>query len=131
MKATEDDVIPLSDPIYTRSGDLVDRIAVARGTQIGIPAGCINRSDAIWGADAKVFLPERWLEEGGIPNAAQEVQGYRHLLTFVDGPRSCLGKGFAVTEFKVRFAFATLHLWWILTELHIGSLVCANEELRG
>ncbi|KAI6154195.1 cytochrome P450 [Pisolithus tinctorius] len=99
-QATEDDVIPLSEPVRTKSGRVVNSISVTRGTQIGISTACINRSTAIWGADAKVFRPERWLEEGGIPKKAQELQSYRHLLTFVDGPRTCLGKGFAVAEFK-------------------------------
>jgi len=58
----------------------------------------------IWGEDAKVFNPSRWLEDdhgnSGIPAKAKEVQGYRHLLTFGDGPRICLGKNFAMTEFK-------------------------------
>jgi len=31
----------------------------------------------------------------------QEISGYRHLLTFADGPRACLGKGFALAEIKV------------------------------
>ena len=103
LQAGEDDIIPISEPVYTKSGDLVDRIAVASGTKVCIPTACINRSTAIWGADAKAFLPERWLESGAIPKAAQEVQGYRHLLTFADGPRICLGRGFAVAEIKVSF----------------------------
>ncbi|KAI5987609.1 cytochrome P450 [Pisolithus albus] len=98
--AAEDDVIPLSEPVVTRSGKVVNSISVARGTQIGIPISCINRSTEIWGADAKVFRPERWLEEGGIPKKAQDIRAYRHLLTFVDGPKTCLGKNFAVAEFK-------------------------------
>ncbi|KAI6099010.1 cytochrome P450 [Pisolithus sp. B1] len=98
--ATEDDVIPLSEPIVTQSGEVVNSISVAHGTRIGISIICINRSTKIWGEDAKVFRPERWLGEGGIPKKAQDIQAYRHLLTFVDGPRTCLGKGFAVTEFK-------------------------------
>ncbi|KAI6117793.1 cytochrome P450 [Pisolithus thermaeus] len=98
--AAEDDVIPLSEPVTTQSGKVVNSISVARGTQIGIPISCINRSTEIWGADAKVFRPERWLEEDGIPKKAQDIQAYRHLLTFVDGPKTCLGKNFAVAEFK-------------------------------
>ncbi|KAI6100627.1 cytochrome P450, partial [Pisolithus sp. B1] len=98
--AAEDDVIPLSEPVVTQSGKVVNSISVARGMQIGIPISCINRSTEIWGADAKVFRPERWLEEGGIPKKAQDIQAYRHLLTFVDGPKTCLGKNFAVAEFK-------------------------------
>ncbi|KAI6000267.1 cytochrome P450 [Pisolithus marmoratus] len=98
--ATEDDVIPLSEPVITKSGQAINSISVARGTKIGLPLACINRSTAIWGPDAKVFRPERWLEKDGIPKKAQDVQGYRHLLTFADGPRNCLGKGFAVSEIK-------------------------------
>jgi len=76
----------------------------------------VNRSEAVWGKDAKVFRPERWLAgaggekvagaqagavtEEGLSDRAREIQGYHHLLTFVDGPRMCLGRGFAVAEFK-------------------------------
>ncbi|KAI9572414.1 cytochrome P450 [Boletus coccyginus] len=102
--AIEDDVIPLSEPIRTKSGEMVDSLTIAKGTRVVIPMESINRSAAIWGEDAKVFRPSRWLEgahgENGIPAKAKEVQGHRHLLTFVDGPRTCLGKNFAVTEFK-------------------------------
>ncbi len=46
--------------------------------------------------------PERWLEdESELPPLAKELPGYHHLLTFSEGPRMCLGKGFAVTEIKV------------------------------
>ncbi|KAF9233341.1 cytochrome P450, partial [Melanogaster broomeanus] len=97
----EDDVIPVSQPIRTKSGEEVNNISIAKGTVITVNISYINRSSAIWGLDAKTWRPERWLEEDGIPKKAQEVQGHRHLLTFVDGPRTCLGKGFAVAEFKV------------------------------
>lgn len=97
-----DDVIPLSKPIRTRSGKLVDRITVAKGTYVSVSSLSINRSKAFWGLDAKEFKPERWIGEDGIPAEAKEIQGHRHLLTFIDGPRTCLGKGFAIAEFKVR-----------------------------
>ncbi|KAI6107178.1 cytochrome P450 [Pisolithus croceorrhizus] len=98
--AAEDDVIPLSESVVTQSGEVVNSISVVRGTRIGISISCVNRSTEIWGEDAKVFRPERWLAEDGIPKKAQDIHAYRHLLTFVDGPRTCLGKGFAVAEFK-------------------------------
>ncbi|KAG1791802.1 uncharacterized protein HD556DRAFT_1484619 [Suillus plorans] len=46
------------------------------------------------------MLWEKWREMGILDGKAKEVQGHRHLLTFVDGPRTCLGKDFAITEFK-------------------------------
>ncbi|KIK17295.1 hypothetical protein PISMIDRAFT_685414 [Pisolithus microcarpus 441] len=100
-QASEDDVIPLSEPVQTKSGEVVDSIAVERGTVIGISIPCMNRSEAIWGPDAKVFKPERWLEPDGITKKAQEVKGHRHVLTFSDGPRTCIGKLFAVAEIKM------------------------------
>ncbi|KAI6037495.1 cytochrome P450 [Pisolithus marmoratus] len=99
-QADEDDVIPLSEPVRTKSGEVVDSIAVERGTVITIPVSCLNQAEAIWGPDARVFRPERWLEADGITKKAQELKGHRHLLTFGDGPRICLGKLFAIVEIK-------------------------------
>jgi cytochrome P450 len=101
LQAREDDVIPLSEPVCTRSGKMTDSISIAKGSSMVISIRAINRSLAIWGPDAKEFKPDRWLTEDGISGKAKEVQGHRHLLTFVDGPRTCLGKDFAVAEFKV------------------------------
>ncbi|KAG2155793.1 cytochrome P450 [Suillus bovinus] len=98
--AAADDVIPLSEPVRTVSGNMTDSISIAKGTLITISVAAINRSSAIWGPQAKEFKPERWLTEDGISGKAKEVQGHRHLLTFVDGPRTCLGKDFAIMEFK-------------------------------
>ncbi|KAG2101117.1 cytochrome P450 [Suillus discolor] len=98
--AAADDIIPLSEPVRTVSGNMTDSISIAKGTLITISMEAINRSSTIWGPHAKEFKPDRWLTEDGIGGKAKEVQGHRHLLTFVDGPRTCLGKDFAVIEFK-------------------------------
>lgn len=104
-QAIEDDVIPISEPVRTKSGELVDSLTIAKGTLVAISMESMNRSAAVWGDDAKVFRPSRWLEDAngqnGIPAKAKEIQGHRHLLTFVDGPRTCLGKNFALAELKV------------------------------
>ncbi|KAI6152769.1 cytochrome P450 [Pisolithus thermaeus] len=99
--AVENDIIPVSESVITKSGEVVNSISIAPGTRIGIPISAINKSISIWGSDAKVFQPERWLKEDGIPRKAQDIQAYRHLLSFADGPKICIGKGFALTEFKV------------------------------
>ncbi|KAG2364256.1 cytochrome P450 [Suillus spraguei] len=99
-RARVDDVIPLSEPVCTKSGEMTESISIAKGSWIVISIRAINRSLAIWGPDAKEFKPDRWLAEDGISGKAKEVQGHRHLLTFVDGPRTCLGKDFAIAEFK-------------------------------
>ncbi|KAI9059020.1 cytochrome P450 [Trametes sanguinea] len=98
--AAKDDVIPLSQPLRLPNGELTDHVAVPAGQHITVPIAAINTSTKFWGEDAREFRPERWLTPQGIPKKAQEVQGHRHLLTFVDGPRMCLGRGFALAEFK-------------------------------
>ena len=97
-------MIPLSAPIKAASGKQVDHITIAKGSAVLVPIRAINRSEEIWGPDAKEFRPERWLDnEAGVAPKAKEIQGYHHLLTFSDGPRTCLGRAFALAEFKVRF----------------------------
>ena len=50
----------------------------------------MNRSRLIWGDDADLFRPERWLENGNlIPKTAFEYP------VFNGGPRTCLGKKMA------------------------------------
>ena len=91
-------MVPLGTPIVTPSGETISSIVITKGTAVLVPIRCINRSEAMWGPDAKEFKPERWLKD--IDVRAMELQGHRHLLTFHDGPRICLGKSFALAEFK-------------------------------
>ena len=97
-------MLPLAHPIRTASGELVDSMFVAKGTIIRTPITAINNSEVLWGKDVDKFDPKRWLDlddEGGGERRWTEIQGYKHLLTFWNGPRMCLGKTFAVTEIKV------------------------------
>lgn len=102
-QAAEDDVLPLSAPITASSGNgTIDSISVAKGATIVIPISTLNVSEKLWGADAKEFKPERWLNDGsGLTKEVNTLQGYHHLFTFGDGPRICIGKAFAAMEFKV------------------------------
>ncbi|KAL0564414.1 hypothetical protein V5O48_017634 [Marasmius crinis-equi] len=103
--ATQEDILPLSVPLQNTHGEFAS-IAVSKGDTVSAPISCMNRSELVWGKRAKEFIPERWLPDatnlgdGIIPANATEIQGYRHLLTFSDGPRTCLGKNFALAEFK-------------------------------
>lgn len=54
----------------------------------------------MWGEDADEFRPSRWL--GNKPAAAVNVPGvWGNMMTFIGGPRSCIGYRFAVIEIKV------------------------------
>jgi hypothetical protein len=120
-------VIPLGTPIVTPSGETVSSIVVAKGSVIVEPIRCVNRSEAIWGPDAKEFNPERWFAD--VPGPTKELQGHRHLLTFHDGPRTCLGKAFALAEFKVIFCFfffSGICGWLISTLQAVLSVLIRN-----
>jgi hypothetical protein len=99
QQAAEDDVIPFTTPVTTSTGEAVSSITIAQGTIVSSPIRAMNRSEVFWGPNAKEFEPERWIEESD--TRSKEISGHRHLLTFSDGPRICLGRNFALTEFKV------------------------------
>ncbi|KAI5994730.1 cytochrome P450 [Pisolithus albus] len=134
--AEEDDVIPLSEPVRTKTGEVVDCIHVAAGTLVGISTPSINRSTAIWGANAKKFRPERWIERDGIAKKAQEVQGHRHLLSFGDGPRMCIGKGIALAMFKVVFSVLVKNYVFEMrdgpdTKIELGRALSVRPKVAG
>ncbi|KAJ7600560.1 cytochrome P450, partial [Mycena floridula] len=92
--AAENDVLPLSSPITTRTGDVVSSTSV-------VPIRTLNTSETFWGPDVKEFLPERSLNQSKSDSLRfKEIQGYRHLLTFTAGASECIGKQFALAEFK-------------------------------
>ncbi|KAL0567061.1 hypothetical protein V5O48_014934 [Marasmius crinis-equi] len=103
--ALVDDIIPLSRPIKTSSGETVTSLPIKAGQVIQIPTGVINMNPDVWGRDAAEFRPERFLAPGGLPSADELPRGpYGNLGTFVEGPRVCIGWRLAIMEFKVLLA---------------------------
>ncbi|KAJ6612832.1 cytochrome P450 [Mycena sp. CBHHK59/15] len=126
--AGQDDVIPLGTPVVTPSGETISSITIAKGTSVLAPIRCINRSEALWGPTAKVFEPERWFTDVAV--GAKELQGYRHLLTFHDGPRTCLGRAFALAEFKARIFFPRICFRSVCVDrASAGGVICPHPEL--
>ncbi|KAH9483305.1 Cytochrome P450 monooxygenase 215 [Psilocybe cubensis] len=101
--AAEDDIMPFSSPISTSTGDQVSSLVIKKGTVVTSPIRYMNRAEAFWGPNARQFEPERWLSADGCLQA-KDNPGQRHILTFSDGPRTCLGRSFALTEFKAVLA---------------------------
>ena len=75
---------------------------VPAGTNIILAPWAVNRSTALWGPDALEFKPDRWMGPGRA-NTEGGPRNYR-FLTFLHGPRSCIGQGFAKAEFACLLA---------------------------
>lgn len=71
---------------------------VPKGTRIILCPWAVNRSESIWGPDAGTFNPDRWLD-GGV--SAPNAYG---MMTFLHGPRACIGREFAKAEFACLMA---------------------------
>ncbi|KAK0189637.1 cytochrome P450 [Armillaria mellea] len=101
--ALEDDVIPFSRPIVTANGHAITSLPIKAGQIIQIPTSVLNTDPEVWGPDAHVFKPSRWLGEAMLSD--QLPRGpMSGLASFLDGPRNCLGWRLAVLEFKVILA---------------------------
>ncbi|KAF7328914.1 hypothetical protein MVEN_02521200 [Mycena venus] len=95
--ATQDDVVPLATPFTDEYGTVHETIKVKKGQTIMIPILAVNRDKSIWGADAQEFIPERW-EARSTSNSIPGVWG--NMLTFLGGPRACIGYRFSIVEMK-------------------------------
>ena len=102
--------MPLSQPIRMRDGTMISALPLPKGTRVVTNIFACNRDTALWGPDAEVWRPERWLEP--LPRAVEEahVPGvYSHLyvlpllcmqdaahdgspcsMTFIGGGRACM-----------------------------------------
>jgi cytochrome P450 len=83
--ALKDDFIPLANG---------QTVHVKKGQVFVISFQLMNTDESVWGVDAAVFNPDRWLSDpkgkGGakLPNT---WTGWNGLATFCDGPRNCIG----------------------------------------
>jgi fatty acid omega-hydroxylase len=87
--ALEDDVWP-------------DGTFVPAGTVVYYNIYTMGRDMAIWGEDAEVFRPERWLE-------MQDMPSNYVFPAFNAGPRECLGRRLAMVEMKACLATMLPH----------------------
>ncbi|EMD33938.1 hypothetical protein CERSUDRAFT_97863 [Gelatoporia subvermispora B] len=93
--AAKDDVIPLAKPIRLETGALTSEIPVEAGQNIVVSLWGYNRMSDVWGEDAAMFNPERFLSNQG---RASNVGIYANIMTFSAGVRGCIGWRFAVLE---------------------------------
>ena len=75
---------------------------IPHGTAIMIPPLATNLSKEMWGDDAENFKPDRWIGVGKA-NSGGADNNYAYL-SFLHGPRSCIGQGFAKAELACMLA---------------------------
>ncbi|ORY71114.1 cytochrome P450 [Pseudomassariella vexata] len=73
---------------------VIEGTFIPKGTTINICPAVENLNPHLWGEDAGVFNPDRW---GNLTGDAVSSYAFE---TFIQGPRICPGKNFAVTEIK-------------------------------
>ena len=94
--------VPVTSREAVRTTTIGDQI-VPKGTQVIICQWAVHKSEALWGPDAEVFNPDRWMPGKGDPSTGNADSRYS-FITFLHGPRSCIGQGFAFTELKCLLA---------------------------
>jgi cytochrome P450 len=78
---------------------------VPKGTRVMLVPWAINKDSAFWGPEASKFNPDRWLPSENNPQSANGGAASNYsFLTFLHGPRSCIGQGFAKAEFACLLA---------------------------
>ncbi|OQE15446.1 hypothetical protein PENSTE_c028G07114 [Penicillium steckii] len=82
---------------------------IPKGTTVALCPQAVNRSYEFWGENADQFLPERWIDtdpETGkqSPNKHGGASTNFAQITFLHGPRACIGKDFAKAEFRCAVA---------------------------
>jgi cytochrome P450 len=84
-----------------RAAMLVDGTFVPVNTNVIVSAYASARMKPIWGPDAEEYRPERFLDE--VTGELKVISPYK-FLSFIGGPRQCLGMRFAMLEMKIALA---------------------------
>ncbi|KAL1297814.1 hypothetical protein AAFC00_006343 [Neodothiora populina] len=69
---------------------------IPKDTTVVVAPYAVNTSAPLWGHDSKEFKPERWLAPGQAGKGGAESN--YSFLTFLHGPRSCIGQAFSKLE---------------------------------
>lgn len=94
---------PAAGPLFKTvppEGDMIDGKFIPGGTQIGTSPFSIYQSKKVFGDDASLFLPERWIEASTAQSTT--MSGVVDLV-FSVGKWGCLGKPVALMELNKVF----------------------------
>ncbi|KAI0426738.1 cytochrome P450 [Xylaria sp. FL1042] len=93
----------------------INGAAIPAGTQLAICPRATNHDVSLWGDDARVFNPDRYLsqpkreqvdplDENGHGGESANKRSNYATLTFLHGPRSCIGQSFSRAELAILLA---------------------------
>ncbi|KAM5543150.1 hypothetical protein V8D89_003024 [Ganoderma adspersum] len=100
--AEKDDVIPLSRPITSTSGEVVTEIPIRRGQLIHLSFAGYHRLREVWGEDADTWNPDRFFHIE--PGKQTNVGVFANLMAFAAGVRACIGWRFSIIEMQAFIA---------------------------
>ncbi|KAJ6484836.1 cytochrome P450 [Mycena sanguinolenta] len=86
---TQVEILPLSKPLVTKSGKTITEIPISKNTTLVVSINGYNRNTDVFGQDAHVFDPERWLD--GRVQTTTSLGVYGNLMSFGSGHRACIG----------------------------------------
>ncbi|KAI9465874.1 cytochrome P450 [Lactarius psammicola] len=107
-EAVCDEVVPLSVPVYCKSGNVINELHIPKGTHIIVSDVAYHRNKEIWGEDADM---------GTVKATGANVGVWANLISFGAGHRACLGWRFAVTELQAFLFELIAGLQFELTEM--------------
>jgi len=84
------------------SGDMINGLFVPGGTQIGVSHLSFLHSEEVFGPDAQMFRPERWLDPDIDSGHISKMNSTLDMI-FHSGKYQCLGKSVALMEFNKIF----------------------------
>lgn len=102
-EATVDDVLPLAEPLTLKSGKVVSSLPIPKGTKLYISVNGYNLLPSVWGSDAQVFNPGRWMDDSLAGEGTNTLGMYANLMTFSAGTKGCIGECCLLRSFSSPF----------------------------
>ncbi|KAJ8131608.1 hypothetical protein O1611_g2017 [Lasiodiplodia mahajangana] len=123
--------IPMTMRVAIRDTSLAGQV-IPKGVNVVIPVWQMNHSTELWGPEADECRPERWITSGK-PNSHGGANSNYDFMTFLSGPRSCIGQGFARAEMRCLLASMIYTFSWELAsdEKKVPSGAIAVKAANG
>ncbi|GAB9476705.1 Cytochrome p450 [Globisporangium polare] len=94
-------VVAMNARTALKDTTLHDGTWIKAGTRVAMPHYAMARLTSVWGEDAEMYNPDRWLDS----DTGKLIQMSPFKFTaFLGGPRQCLGMKFAFMEMKIAMA---------------------------